>query len=262
MKIADTVREYYSSTIWDYSKAWSLEYMHLGLYLRENETFEESLKNTVKVGIRFGRFKPGDLILDAGCGTGGTLRYLRKYGIKGVGISIVPEHLKIAKSREDLPYFIMDYHNTGFRENTFDGIIAIESFCYAKPKSKFIQECYRILKPGKRLVIIDGYLKKDTKIYRMWKKCWAVPDLPTPENVLTLMKNCGFYPNFIDLTRYAAKSSRILFMRSLIFPLVYVLYRFGKFREWQYRNCLGGFLQYFTHLTNSCGYGIWIGTRR
>lgn len=113
---------------------------------------------------------------------------------------------------------------------------------------------YRILKPGKKLVIIDAYKKKDNFFYKKWKNCFAVPRLSTINETLCDLKNAGFLTNFIDMTKHVTKSSRILFIRSLVFLLVWALYKVGKFNKWQFRNCLGGFLQYFTGLTNSCGY--------
>jgi len=260
--IIHKIREYYSSTIWDYTRAWSVEHMHMGLWLNGTKTLQEAWENTVLNAISCGNFREGDLVLDAGCGTGGTVRMLKRAGIRAVGISIVPDHLKIAKSYGNDEYYIMDFHRTGFRDNTFDGIVAIESFCHAKPKYSFLREMYRILKHGKKLVIIDAYRKKDTFFYRKWKECFAVPELPTVDEMLCDLKNAGFLVNFIDMTKFAAKSSRILFIRSLVFPIVWLLYKAGKFNEWQFKNCLGGFLQYLTKLTDSCGYGIWIGLKR
>jgi len=47
--------------------------------------------------------------------------------------------------------------NTGFSSNKFDAVFSIESFSYAPQKHVFIQEMFRILKPGGLIVIIDGF---------------------------------------------------------------------------------------------------------
>ena len=106
-------------------------------------------------------------ILDVGCGVGSTSIYLAKKfpDNKFTGITLSPNEIKFAKKFikfKNIDNFTViegDYLDTGFPDNYFDGVFALESVSYAQNKREFINEMHRILKPGGRLVVIDGFRK-------------------------------------------------------------------------------------------------------
>jgi SAM-dependent methyltransferase len=53
-----------------------------------------------------------------------------------------------------------DYTRTGLPAAQADGAWAVESACYAEgtAKADFVREAARLLKPGARLVVVDGFL--------------------------------------------------------------------------------------------------------
>ncbi len=117
------------------------------------------------------RSKKIERILDAGCGFGGTVIYLAKKHpeISFYGISINPQEVKLARyfAQErhvlsNTQFIAADYENTVFPSNYFDCVIAVESLSYSNKskQKKFIIEMNRILKPGGKLVVIDGFFSK------------------------------------------------------------------------------------------------------
>jgi SAM-dependent methyltransferase len=53
-----------------------------------------------------------------------------------------------------------DYTRTGLPAAQADGAWAVESACYAEgtAKADFVREAARLLKPGARLAVVDGFL--------------------------------------------------------------------------------------------------------
>ena len=131
-------------------------------------------------------------VLDAGCGIGGTSIYLaKKYpSINFTGISIVPSEIQRAeelaihnKVEENTRFLVNNFCATTFSDERFDGIIALESLNYARETNIAIKEFYRVLKPGGRLVILDGFRLKDKlspmmeRAYNHWLSGRAIDDL-------------------------------------------------------------------------------------
>jgi len=156
-------------------------------------------------------------VLDAGCGIGGTVIYLaKKYpNVKFQGITIVPDHIKIAKNlakenqvTRNTDFILADFINTGFSADQFNAIYLIESASYAQQKQLLIQEMYRILKPGGALVIVDCFrttvpLNQLLNRFYLWFcKAWGLPHLISLEECEDFLKTRGFQNITIkDLTK-------------------------------------------------------------
>lgn len=146
-------------------------------------------------------------ILDAGCGIGGTAIYLaKKYpNVKFQGITIVPEHIKIAKDltkenqvTRNTDFMLADFIDTGFPADQFDAIYLIESASYAQTKQMLIHEMHRILKPGGILVIVDCFRTNVllnpllNRFYIWFCKAWELPNLISLEACEDIIKTRGF----------------------------------------------------------------------
>ena len=78
-----------------------------------------------------------------------------------------------------------DYEHTTFPSESFDAIYALESSCYSagSNKSRLIREAHRLLRPGGRFVVADGFIGPgkfrgpQTSIYRRLCDCWVIEDL-------------------------------------------------------------------------------------
>lgn len=105
-------------------------------------------------------------VLDIGCGPGGWLLDLvtKHPHITGVGIDLSPQmirmatHLKQAELKEQLTFLHMDAtHALAFPSATFDFIQMRLSHSFLLPSMwpGVLAECYRALRPGGTLAIID-----------------------------------------------------------------------------------------------------------
>jgi cyclopropane fatty-acyl-phospholipid synthase-like methyltransferase len=146
-------------------------------------------------------------VLDSGCGIGGTIIHLAKKHpkINFVGITIVPEHIEMAKNlakefkvNGNTDFLLEDFMETSFSSNQFDAIYMLESAVYSQKKQALIHEMNRILKPGGTLVIIDCF-KTNVKLnqflnnmYILFCKGWGLPDLIKLEEMKDTLKSEGF----------------------------------------------------------------------
>ncbi len=169
------VVEYYNTSQWLYSlfcyDQRSLG-MHFGFWDGKTKNHHDAILHENQVVSDTAGIKKGMKVLDAGCGVGGTALYIAGHtGAHVWGISITPKQIVLANSYakkrhlEDLTTFsVQDYTKTNFPNSFFDVIVGLESICCASPKSTFLKEAYRILKPGGKLVIADVYMAINPKI--------------------------------------------------------------------------------------------------
>ena len=196
------------------------------------------LATTTAIGqLEFDYLKPIAL-LDVGCGVGGTVLQVdlflqwqkaRDYEIHG--ISIVADQIRLAGQRcrmlgaSNSEFLIGNYLHLPYQSGYFDGIVAIETFCYIplEDKLKLLQGCLRVLKPGGGLVILDGYIAGQPKTVdeeywlRVLRNGWTLPELITAEEMSNLAIESGF-----DVKNSFEVSSQVR-------PSVKLIYRRGKY---------------------------------
>lgn len=167
----DEVKDYYDYTINLYKVFWhgDTRAVHCGIWDKDTKNLHEALLNTNKFLADQANIKSGDKVLDAGCGVGGSVFWLLKNkSIRAVGITISKKQLNKAKELQkrlgiqgEIEFYLKDYSKTNFPDASFDIVWAIESVCHAISKRDFLKEAHRLLKPGGRLVIADGFLEHE-----------------------------------------------------------------------------------------------------
>ena len=110
----------------------------------------------------------------------------------------------------------MDYCATELPDACFDIVWGCESICYADDKHQFVKEAYRLLKPGGRLVLADGFVTmpeyNDRPVIRKWLDGWQVRSLESPSRFKNFLDIEGFVNmEYRDISKYVAHSSRRLF---------------------------------------------------
>jgi tocopherol O-methyltransferase len=168
------IAAYYRHSSWLYKYLWysprSLG-LHYGFWEQDTKTHDEALNNQFLQIVQKGKIRKGMRVLDAGCGVGGGAIYVaQQTGAEVTGVTITPEQVQEAVVNaqavnvDHLAHFLLaDYTKMPFENNSFDVVFAVESACYAFPKRLFLDEAYRVLKPGGVLVISDGYAIRKAK---------------------------------------------------------------------------------------------------
>ena len=123
---------------------------------------ERTLRKTT---VSLAQVKPGDCVLEVGCGTGTlTLAAKRQAGPSGkvIGIDIIPGMIeasrrKAAQANEDIAFQLGGIDDIPFPANQFDVVMCSFMIFHMSEttRRKGIAEIYRVLKPQGRLLVLD-----------------------------------------------------------------------------------------------------------
>lgn len=110
-------------------------------------------------------FKKGDKLLDIGCGTGTTVKYLRdKYGFDMTGLDKSSELIEIGKKTDNtLNLIVGDGCRLPFDIKSFDGALMECSLSLMPNKQEAIHEAYCMLKNGGCLIVHGLYIRQLTQ---------------------------------------------------------------------------------------------------
>ncbi|MCH3972728.1 MAG: methyltransferase domain-containing protein [Oscillospiraceae bacterium] len=101
--------------------------------------------------------EPFRRVLDAGCGTGSMLFFLKqKYPDKQyAGIDLSPKMVEVAKRKGLKHIFAGDCEMLPFARNSFDTVLCSMSFHHYPHPQAFFDSVFRVLCPGGRLILRD-----------------------------------------------------------------------------------------------------------
>ena len=224
----EKIIQYYKDTENAYKDSWDLNNslaIHYGYWDKAVRSFPESLIRMNEVMMMAAGLKPADWVLDAGCGVGGSSIFLAStLGCRVTGITLSERQVKQAsenaKRNETIEGLVdfkpMNYCATDFPDASFDVVWGCESICYADNKEQFIKEAYRLLKPGGRLVVADGFVSSfennENPVIRQWLDGWQVNYLETPQRFESFMWQSGFQNiDYRNISQEASHSSRRLY---------------------------------------------------
>ena len=239
----EKVKRYYNDNQIFYRLFWMNKNnlsMHYGYWVSGTKSRHEAMVEQNRVVAKELDLKPDDIVLDAGCGVGGSAIWIAEnYGSRVTGITIVEKQVALAKNYAksrgvaDLVNFEnRDFCKTSFADNSFDKIYAIEAVCHAKSKEDFLAEMHRILKPGGKLCIMDYFLHgvpngENQRLYETVRSGWALNDIPTKDEFYDLLEKTKFLNiRFHDYTKEVLKSAKFMSVTASIWLPIDLSLRF------------------------------------
>lgn len=222
------VIKYYNAVQNSYNKNWMNDQnlaMHLGFWDEHSKNLHDALINENKCVARELRVNNKDIVLDAGCGVGGTAIWIAEnFGCKVTGISVVDKQVNLARKHaqrrniDDLVSFeTRSFAETGYPDQSFSKIYFVESISHAENKSGVLQEVYRLLKPNGICVITDAFVEKDpltdtdNELLNDWYEGWACAYLANIDEFRQDARKKGFEElDFTNTTEKIMPSSKIL----------------------------------------------------
>jgi ubiquinone/menaquinone biosynthesis C-methylase UbiE len=215
--------------------------LHFGHYEKGVKSYKDAVVNKNDfIGriLKLDSVEKDSVYLDSGCGVGGTSIFLaKKYPkIKFIGITNSPGQIYLAnKFSKDLnvksntEFIIGDYLKISVIDNYFDGIFTLQAFMLGPDKKKFLEEAYRVLKPNKKLVIDDVFLRKKPSgfimknSYNVFLKIWKIPSIEPIDKIKSQLETIGFNDiEVLDITKSFRLSFMVLNIKWLIhsiFPI-------------------------------------------
>jgi len=143
----DLLREYFGFT----------DFLNFGYWLEDTRDQKEACENLMEKLLAFIPAKEGT-VLDVACGLGATTRHVLRYykASDVVGINIAEAQLRASSVNAPGCTFVqMDAVKLGFRDGAFDNLICVEAAFHFDTREEFLQEAWRVLKPGGHLVLSD-----------------------------------------------------------------------------------------------------------
>jgi len=187
------------------------EHMHHGFYPPDTSTnnHREAQVRLIEEALSWSGIQDPKNILDAGCGVGGSARYLaRKYGaqVKGVNISTV----QIQRAREltiqadlgdQVTFAEQDILSIDDTFGPYDLVWSMENAEHIAPKEDMLELFFDRLRPGGRLLLIT-WCTRDVSQVPLSKK---------EERILDKLCRLYHLPPWISLRRYEELSEEVGF---------------------------------------------------
>jgi ubiquinone/menaquinone biosynthesis C-methylase UbiE len=173
--------------------------------IKAADKWEETLQEIVEKG-------QGRCALDIGTGTGQFALYLAGLGFNVTGIDISEKMIacaqkKAAQCRLDINFRPGDAESPDFENNTFDVIVSRNLLWTLPDPGKAIREWHRILKPGGKIIVSDGFWQNDT-----WKQFYFF--------IIKLFKRMFSHSaivHFWFFTRYSVLQNKLPFYEGVRF---------------------------------------------
>ncbi|MEA2561390.1 MAG: hypothetical protein QOH06_2894 [Acidobacteriota bacterium] len=162
-------------------RAWSRNFnMHFGFYRwgMNPLALESMLEEMSQQVFRRLALQDGMKVLDLGCGLGAPTRALiKQHGVAATAVTKVEWQLAMAQKLSkgisapgSIDWVLGDFTALDLPSAAYQAAFSIEACCHAEgaDKEAFVEECSRLLEPGAKLVVADGFMKKSVGLPRWY----------------------------------------------------------------------------------------------
>jgi len=164
----------------------------------DDAPLEEGARRLTRKVVDTLGLRPGESLLDAGCGSGtASLHIASEYGAKVTGITISPVEAATAQARagesgvsDQVRFEVADYHVLPFPESHFDAVVAMESLFNAYDLDKALLEIHRVLRPGGRVAMCEMAKTRDDS--PLEKPFPQAREPQTPDRWVKAFESAGF----------------------------------------------------------------------
>ncbi len=141
-------------------------------------------------------------LLDLCCGWGVPTRFLaNRFGCQITAIDITQRSIDLARQATEgtelAPLITFQQGNSlhlPLAEGETDLVWSQDGFCHVPDRSRVLQECFRVLRPGGHLVFTDWMRGEFITAEELHAFCsaWSFPQLETPDSYAPLLLEAGF----------------------------------------------------------------------
>lgn len=221
--------KHYDDCYHDYLFAWCNREnlaLHYGYWDDQTRSHHQALLNKNHILYEMANIASSHHVLDAGCGIGGSSIWMAKqHGNQVTAITISKQqaqhayrHAKRLGVSKKITFAVADFCATTYDDESFDVIWGLESVCHALNKNDFLTEAYRLLRPGGRIVICDGFILRREFTTDEWNNMvtclngWAVPNLCSGTEFTQLLAQNKFQNIlFKDITAETLPSAEYMY---------------------------------------------------
>nr|XP_036576693.1 gamma-tocopherol methyltransferase [Colletotrichum truncatum]KAF6783486.1 gamma-tocopherol methyltransferase [Colletotrichum truncatum] len=185
--LKDRIKLHYDLASDYYLSLWG-EHIHHGYWENDSQTKEEAQVNLIQLLLKLSGVSENSVVLDVGCGIGGTSRYLAStLGCSVTGITISTKQVEIANrltraeaekdqekpdvdsdadgffklGRGKVRFIELDAEKMGdfFAEQggSFDAVWISEALSHFPNKALFFENTFKVLRPGGKLALADWF---------------------------------------------------------------------------------------------------------
>lgn len=166
-------------------------------YWKDAQNLDQAQEHKLRMICEKLQLKPGERLLDIGCGWGGLAKFAAEnYGVQVQGITISREQAQLAREAcAGLPVEIhlMDYRHAANKLGTFDKVASVGMFEHVGPKNyrEYMQAAARCLKDDGLFLLHTIGRSEDTASADPWIDTYIFPNgvVPGMKQIITASRS-------------------------------------------------------------------------
>ncbi len=210
MTLNEKIRHFYDTSTNLWLDIWG-EHMHHGHYGADGlakKNHQQAQTDLLDELLKWGNVQQANQILDAGCGVGGSARYLAKrFGAKVKGLTLSPVQAEEAKAFNEkaglasqVNIIVKDLLTLTFQDGPFDLVWSMESGEHIPEKERMLQGFFNVLKPGGKFLMATWCIRdeppaltnQEQKLLNKIGELYHIPPMISIEKYEIMAKEIGF----------------------------------------------------------------------